>query len=120
MDSKAAVQFSNRRALFQSLMQLEARLSAVRLASELPGLRLPSTLVFDYPTLSALPSASAPHVFHCNTWQDMSFMPQAVAGYAADTKPKRSAVATRESPADEPMAVIGTACAFPGESFQWV
>ncbi|CAE8733288.1 unnamed protein product, partial [Polarella glacialis] len=41
MDSKAAVEFSN------------------RLTAELPTLRLPSTLVFDYPTLSAVAGYAA-------------------------------------------------------------
>lgn len=44
------------------------------------------------------------------------FWTKAVAGYAAEsTQPKRAAAPgkTRVSP-DEPLAIIGTACAFPG------
>eukprot|EP00931_Biecheleriopsis_adriatica_P048348 TRINITY_DN27935_c0_g1_i1.p1 TRINITY_DN27935_c0_g1~~TRINITY_DN27935_c0_g1_i1.p1 ORF type:complete len:5156 (-),score=1260.04 TRINITY_DN27935_c0_g1_i1:82-15549(-) len=81
MDSKAAVQFS------------------AKLSKELPGLRLPSTLVFDYPTLSA------------------------VAGYAEESmRPKRSrptaAAPTPRSMGsnDEPLAIVGAACAFPGSA----
>lgn len=83
MDSKAALQFSN------------------KLSRELPGLRLPSTLVFDYPTLSA------------------------VAAYAEEAQRprdrkehrdvKKQPVASSPSSSD-PLSVIGAACAFPGDA----
>ncbi|CAE8623415.1 unnamed protein product, partial [Polarella glacialis] len=85
MDSKAAVEFSN------------------KLASELPGLRLPSTLVFDYPTISAVAVYAA----------------QSLRPKARGKATPNGFVAPRLAPAgsganDEPLAIVGAACAFPG------
>ncbi|CAE7807052.1 eryA [Symbiodinium sp. CCMP2456] len=77
MDSKAAVQFS------------------AKLATELPDLRLPSTLVFDYPTLSA------------------------VAAYAEEAqRPRERKHLQIKKPvaSSDPLSVIGAACAFPGDA----
>ena len=70
-----------------------AVLFSSRLAEEMPSLRLPATLVFDHPTLAA------------------------IAAYAAgeSTATATGRVVRHASP-DELLAVIGTACAFPGAS----
>ena len=93
---------------------------SLRLAAELPGLRLPSTLVFDYPTLSVGVPRELLAAMSCESFDDLAA--QAVAGYAAEAStmrgPKRAAPPAPTAPASgsvsEPLAVIGTACAFPG------
>ncbi len=74
---------------FDSLMAVELRnrLSAVT------GLRLPATLVFDYPT----PRALAEHLLR----------------EVADVKPAR-VVAHPARPLDEPVAIVGMSCRYPG------
>ena len=79
---------------FDSLTALELR----NLLAAVTGLRLPATIVFDYPT------------------------PAALAGYLlaeldvgqAGPSPSRAVVAARPGPADEPVAIVGAGCRFPG------
>ncbi|MGW4502970.1 SDR family NAD(P)-dependent oxidoreductase, partial [Micromonospora sp. NPDC004336] len=59
------------------------------------GLRLPSTLVFDYPT----PTALADHV-----WSELAGVAASNAGPVAGTV----------AGADEPIAIVGMACRYPG------
>ncbi|CAE7837291.1 eryA [Symbiodinium sp. CCMP2592] len=82
MDSKAALQFSN------------------KLSRELPGLRLPSTLVFDYPTLSAVAA-----------YAEEAQRPRARKEHREIKKPPASSPSS-----SDPLSVIGAACAFPGDA----
>ncbi|MFJ6690607.1 SDR family NAD(P)-dependent oxidoreductase [Streptomyces sp. NPDC091294] len=74
---------------FDSLMGVEFR----NRLKEATGIPLPATLVFDHPTARAI-------VRH-------------VAGLLGDTRPE-TAVVARDRAADEPIAVIGMACRYPG------
>ncbi|MEU4205631.1 type I polyketide synthase [Streptomyces sp. NPDC026294] len=77
---------------FDSLtaVELRNRLNAVT------GLRLPSTLVFDYPTPLAL----------------AAFLRDELTGQQEGTA--APAVTVVAAPADEPLAIVGMACRFPG------
>ncbi|MEU7146417.1 SDR family NAD(P)-dependent oxidoreductase, partial [Nocardia sp. NPDC046473] len=75
---------------FDSLAALELR-TALQTST---GLRLPSTLVFDYPT----PAELAHHL----------------VAELVDTA-RSSAATTTTAVADEPIAIVGMACRFPGE-----
>ncbi|WP_279510046.1 type I polyketide synthase, partial [Actinomadura sp. 7K507] len=73
-------------------------LAAIELRNQLntaTGLRLPATLIFDHPT----PRALARHV-----------RTRLLSTAAADTAPPRVTAA----PADEPLAIIGMSCRYPG------
>ncbi|PPT12090.1 polyketide synthase [Streptomyces cinnamoneus] len=76
---------------FDSLTALEVR----NRIGALTGLRLPTTLVFDHPT----PAALADHL---------------LAGLV-DTTPTAPVPATTAAGTDEPIAIVGMTCRFPGE-----
>ncbi|WP_407706883.1 SDR family NAD(P)-dependent oxidoreductase [Streptomyces phaeochromogenes] len=74
---------------FDSLTAVEFR-NALTTAT---GLRLPATLVFDYPTITTLAHHLLTHLH---------------------TTPATTAVLVRASDTDEPMAIVGMACRYPG------
>ncbi|MFD7432948.1 beta-ketoacyl synthase N-terminal-like domain-containing protein, partial [Streptomyces sp. NPDC059818] len=74
-------------------------LTAVELRNQMnaaTGLRLPATLVFDYPTPVVL----------------AEFLRGQLTGEQAETAPPSAAVVV--APTDEPLAIVGMACRFPG------
>ncbi|MEU7109927.1 SDR family NAD(P)-dependent oxidoreductase, partial [Streptomyces sp. NPDC046215] len=79
---------------FSSLtaVELRNRLGAVT------GLRLPTTLVFDYPTSSVL----------------AGYLHEQMFGSDGSTAVSRAPVAHRVMEVDEPVAIVGMACRFPG------
>ncbi|MEU3513255.1 type I polyketide synthase, partial [Streptomyces longwoodensis] len=75
-------------------------LTALELRNQLgtaTGLRLPSTLVFDHPTPAAL----------------ADFVLAQAGGPSADPEPAKSTAPVAVTP-DEPIAIVGMACRFPG------
>ncbi|WSW21183.1 SDR family NAD(P)-dependent oxidoreductase [Streptomyces phaeochromogenes] len=74
---------------FDSLTAVEFR-NALNTAT---GLRLPATLVFDYPTITTLAHHLLTHLH---------------------TTPATTAARVRASDTDEPMAIVGMACRYPG------
>ncbi|WP_443678458.1 SDR family NAD(P)-dependent oxidoreductase [Prauserella cavernicola] len=74
---------------FDSLMAVELR----NRLGKLSGLRLPATLVFDYPSATAL----------------ASFLAAAMVGHPPVTAEPKRTVAV-----DEPIAIVGMSCRFPG------
>ena len=121
MDSKAAVQFSTKPGAQRRRSLLSAFVGSyesttpkiIRLARELPDLRLPSTLVFDYPTLSAGPTACVLSLL-CLAAPTS----QAVAAYAEEAQRPRERkhreITKQPVASSDPLSVIGGACAFPG------
>ncbi len=79
---------------FDSLTAVELR----NLIGAATGLKLPTTLVFDYPTPAALAA-------HLRT---------ELLGDEAGTEPAAPAPATGGATTDEPLAIIGMSCRFPG------
>ncbi|MEV6978532.1 type I polyketide synthase [Kitasatospora sp. NPDC093806] len=79
---------------FDSLtaVQLRNRLAAAT------GTRLPATLVFDYPTPEAL----------------AQFLGDELLGVRPDSAPVPAGVRTAAPAADEPIAIVGMSCRFPG------
>jgi polyketide synthase 12 len=75
---------------FDSLLAVELR----NRLSTASGLRLPSTLVFDYPT----PLAIADYVL----------------GELDGAKPESSRASSTRGPIDEPLAIVGMSCRYPG------
>ncbi|WP_337192060.1 type I polyketide synthase [Streptomyces sp. HUCO-GS316] len=76
-------------------------LTAVELRNQLntaTGLRLPSTLIFDYPNSTVLASHLASQLF----------------GFETKEEDTRAAVVTADSAFLEPIAIVGMACRYPG------
>ncbi|WP_167305401.1 type I polyketide synthase [Saccharomonospora piscinae] len=89
---------------FDSLTAVELR----NVLSARTGLRLPASLVFDYPT----PGELAEHL-HAELTGDADTTP-AAAPPAASEASKVSEASKASEAADEPIAIVGMSCRFPG------